>query len=115
MKEIKVGEYVRTDKGHILKIEHNKMVQGLKLLHKQYGTIEKHSKNPKNLIQAGDIVLYTIKGLEHSDVAIVKQYTEARTLKTELRIGLYSLEQIDIKKILTKEKFKSECFEVEEK
>ena len=54
--EIKIGEYVRTSKGYIFKIEHNKMVQGLRFLDAQYGTITKHSPNIIDLIEVGDIV-----------------------------------------------------------
>ena len=48
---IKIGEYVRTGKGYIFKIEHNKMVQGLKFLHAQYGIISKHSFNLVDLVE----------------------------------------------------------------
>lgn len=49
--DIKVGEYVRTSKGYIFKIEHNKMVQGLRFLNVQYGNILKHSKDLIDLIE----------------------------------------------------------------
>ena len=49
--DIKVGEFVRTDKGYIFKIEHNRMVQGLKSLDAQYGIITKHSFNLIDLIE----------------------------------------------------------------
>lgn len=126
MEEIKINDYVRTIYGKIDKVteiikgKHHTTYKGkeiVKGLNETIGTetdIVKHSKNIKELVQAGDIVVYKIKGLEHYNVDIVKEYTEARTLKTELRIGLYSLEQINILKILTKEKFESECFKVEE-
>lgn len=128
MEEIKIGEYIRTKKGTIAKVlaYHDLITyndKGTSVTFHSLDTIKgaiadvdiaKHSKNIKELVQAGDIVVYKIKGLEHYNVDIVKEYTEARTLKTELRIGLYSLEQINILKILTEEKFESECFKVEE-
>lgn len=126
MEEIKINNYVRTRGiiGKFIRVEFDKTDTSLKwyvldinkskevFVNKPY--IEKWSKNIKELVQAGDIVVYKIKGLEHYNVDIVKEYTEARTLKTELRIGLYSLEQVEIKQILTKEKFESESFGVKE-
>lgn len=60
--------------------------------------ILKHSKNIIDLIEAGDIVLYKIKGLEYFNIAVVEEYTEARTLKKELRVGLYSFSTRTIRK-----------------
>ena len=47
------------------------------------------------------------------DIDIVKEHTDARTLEKTLRVGLLSLEQVNIKQILTKEQFKKESYEVE--
>lgn len=122
MEEIKINDYVRTIKGTIGKII--EIAVGIKDVkdtlyftekyeYYHYNDIAKHSKNIKDLIETGDIVIYRVNNL-FTDIEIVKEYTDARTLKTELRIGLYSLEQVDIKKILTKERFENECFKVEE-
>lgn len=126
MEEIKINDYVRTRGiiGKFIRVESDKTDTSLKwyvldinkskevFVNKPY--IEKWSKNIKDLVQAGDIVVYKIRGLEHSiRINIVKEHTDARTLKSKLRVELYSLEQINILKILTKEKFESECFKVE--
>lgn len=77
--------------------------------------IVNHSKDPKDLVQAGDLVYYTIKGLEHSTyVDIVAEHTDARTLEKTLRARMYKLEQLNIKKILTKEQINENIFEVVE-
>lgn len=80
-----------------------------------YNRIVKQSNNIIDLIQSGDIVYYTIKGLEHwTSIGIVKEHTDARTLEKTLRIRMYKLEQLNIKKILTKEQINGSFFEVVE-
>ena len=50
--EIEVNDYVRTDKGYIVKIdEEKKNLQMLKFLDVEYGNIVKHSKNIIDLIE----------------------------------------------------------------
>ena len=124
MEEIKENEYIRTTQGTIARIEdtefdicYNTFNQ---LLYKNwimsecfYEEIVKHSSNIKDLIQAGDIVIYTIN-CKMTDIEIVKEHTDARTFKKTLRVGLYSLEQVNIKQILTKERFESESYRLEE-
>lgn len=66
--EIKVNDYVRTDKGYIVKIdEENKNLQMLKFLDVEYGNIVKHSPNIIDLIEIGDIlrILDNLGGCEH--------------------------------------------------
>lgn len=137
MEEIKENNYVRTKGGYIVKLIHygiNKNINGKSCLFdgtirdisnsvydednflfdselKQY--IVKHSSNIKDLVQAGDIVIYTIN-CKMTDIEIVKEHTDARTLEKTLRVGLWSLEQVDIKQILTKEQFERESYSVEE-
>lgn len=124
MEEIKDNEYIRTTQGTLARIEdtefdicYNTFNQ---LLYKNwimsecfYEEIVKHSSNIKDLVQAGDIVIYSINS-KMADIEIVKEHTDARTLEKSLRVGLYSLEQVDIKQILTKEKFESESYRLEE-
>ena len=66
MEEIKVGEYVKTDKGYIVKIDKEKKnLQMLKFLNVEYGNILKHSKNIIDLIEEGDYVNgYKVKGID---------------------------------------------------
>lgn len=55
--EIKVGEFCRTDKGQIFKVDENKINLGLcKFLDVEYGNIVKHSPNIKDVIQKDDFV-----------------------------------------------------------
>lgn len=66
----------------------------------------KHSFDIKDLVQAGDIILYNVNS-KMTDIGIVKEHIDARTQKKTLRVGLWSLEQVKIKEILTKEQFDS--------
>lgn len=123
---MKYGEYGRTKNGQIDKyvniegksykliVRDNKITQ-LRWYVEDCGGIVNHSKDPKDLIQAGDLVYYTIKGLEHSTyIDIVSEHTDARTLEKTLRVRIYKLEQLNIKKILTKEQINENIFEVME-
>lgn len=118
MEEIKENDFVRLRDGSITKIEEvNKETFKCKFhrvrceLFIDY--IVKHSSNIKDLIQVGDIIIYTIN-CKMADIDIVKEHTDARTLEKLLRVGLWSLEQVNIKQILTKEKFESESYRLEE-
>lgn len=122
MEEIKVNDYIRTPYNtieKIIKVEENKDYIGVETDRSYYifswlKTHEvKHSSNIKDLIQAGDIIIYTIN-CKIADIDIVKEHTDARTLEKSLRVGLWSLEQVDIKQILTKERFERESYRVEE-
>lgn len=52
----------------------------------------------------GDIVIYNVNS-KMTDIEIVKEHIDARTQEKTLRVGLWSLEQVKIKEILTKEQF----------
>lgn len=118
MEEIKENEYVRLRDGEVTRVKAiNKKTFKCKF-HKVncelfIDFIVKHSSNIKDLIQAGDIVIYTIN-CKIADIDIVKEHTDSRTLKKTLRVGLWSLEQVNIKQILTKERFESESYRLEE-
>ena len=118
MEEIKVNEYVRLRNGDVTRVKAINEKTFKCKFHKVncelfIDCIVKHSSNIKDLIQAGDIVIYTIN-CKFADIEIVKEHTDARTLEKTLRVGLYSLEQVNIKQILTKEKFESESYRLEE-
>lgn len=125
MEEIKAGEYVRSlVNGEISKVlEVSNLLEEPNIKYYKTGKFTgfcstedynvKHSPNIKDLIQAGDIVIYTIN-CKMTDIEIVKEHTDARTLEKTLRVGLWSLEQVDIKQILTKEQFERESYRVEE-
>ena len=128
MEEIKVGNFIRTKDGVIAKVTYVDVMMvdcdrdvfdlnNLAMMEIPTEYIEeyivKHSSNIKDLIQAGDIVIYTIN-CKMTDIDIVKEHTDARTLEKSLRVGLWSLEQVNIKQILTKERFESESYRLEE-
>lgn len=118
MEEIKVGNFVRLRDGEITRVKAVNEKTFKCKFHKVncelfIDYIVKHSSNIKDLIQVGDIIIYTIN-CKIADIDIVKEHTDARTLKKTLRVGLWSLEQVNIKQILTKEKFESESYRLEE-
>ena len=118
MEEIKVNEYVRLRNGDVTRVKAINEKTFKCKFHKVncelfIDFIVKHSSNIKDLIQAGDIVIYTIN-CKIADIDIVKEHTDSRTLEKSLRVGLWSLEQVNIKQILTKEQFERESYSVEE-
>ena len=129
MEELKVGRYGRTNLGDIFifawleingKRVENKVIlgDGQKITNNFYyfakgERIVKHSKNIKDLVQAGDIILYNVNS-KMTDIEIVKEHIDARTQEKTLRVGIWSLGQVEIKEILTKEQFDSRKYIVEE-
>ena len=104
MEEIKVGEYVRTDKGYIVKIDKEKKnLQMLKFLDVEYGNILKHSKNIIDLIEVGDYV-------NGKYVEKIEQYKSGKSIVALIGI----IENEDIKTIVTKEQFASMEYKVKE-
>lgn len=72
--------------------------------------IEKHSKQILDIIKAGDILRYKLKGLNAEYMTIVKTYHDTRTNKDWLIINGYGLEQIEILGIVACERYKKEEF-----
>lgn len=134
MGDIKIGEYIRTSSGVIAilkRIEFDKVDKDLKwyfydkkesdinivkewCINKPY--IVKHSPNIIDIIQIGDFV----NGLE---VQEFDYYEDGKMLGIPLYTpdglfntieGYVSLKEMNIKEILTKEKYKQNCFEVVE-
>lgn len=112
MEEIKVGDFIRTANGVIGKIKYftNDMF-GFEDSNRNYIDYKSHNfydsktgSSLKDLVQAGDIILYNVNS-KMTDIEIVKEHIDARTQKKTLRVGLWSLDQVEIKEILTKEKF----------
>lgn len=121
MEEIKINDYVRTKQGTISKI--TEIAVGIKDVkdtlyftekYEYYhcNDIVKHSKNIKDLIEAGDIIKYKINILR-VELGEVEKYIDARSFEKYLAVNGCNLEEVDILEILTKEKFESECFKVE--
>ena len=114
MEEIKVGEYIRTPYNQIEKViridEERTDYVGVETDLSYYNLDwlkarkVKHSFDIKELVQAGDIILYNVNS-KMTDIEIVKEHTDARTQEKTLRVGIWSLEQVKIKEILTKEQF----------
>lgn len=128
--EISIGEYVRTNWGHIGKlkrIELDKNDKGLKWYvfdHKEFEInivkeeyinkpyIVDFSKNIKDILTNGDLITYKLKGLQHKCKGIIRIYKDARSGKEHLGIDSYSLEQIEILDIATKEQIKQIEFRI---
>lgn len=107
--EIKVGEYVRTDSGigKVIKLKEKNINfkyivgYGKKALHETKERIKKHSFNIIDLIEVDDLIYYKVRSNDkiHKNF-VVKNYLN------ELQVYFYSMEQIEVKAIITKEQFK---------
>lgn len=109
MEEIKVDDFCRNKEGKIIEVGWvgNAVVTDIYdniTFSKLSGEIVKHSSDIKEIVQAGDIILYNVNS-KMTDIEIVKEHIDARTQKRTLRVGMWSLEQVEIKEILTKEQF----------
>lgn len=104
--EIEPNEYIRTESGDIFIVDDKKkVVQGIKFLDVQYGKIIKHSKNIKEIIKYRDLLVYEVNGKRHK--GFIKE------INKHYEIDHWSLEQIKIIKIITREKLLGNVFEVE--
>lgn len=129
--KIKVGEYIRTTEdgfiGKVKRIELDEIDKSLKwyvfdkkrydmniideiYINKPY--IKSHSFNIIDLIEMGDILKYRLNNFSSIDVSEVIRITEGRTLKEYLSVKGYSLNQIEILSLITKEQFKNIEYEV---
>lgn len=118
--KIEVGEYYRTKNGLIRKIKTIKsgkrqftrttvtLINGRHRLE----DIVKHSKELKDLIESGDLIIYRLRGLKHQYKGFIRIYKDARSEKEKLGINNYSLEQVKIIKILTHQQFEANCYKV---
>lgn len=107
--EIEVGEYVRTDKGYIVKIDKKKKnLQMLKFLDVEYGNILKHSKNVIDLIEKGDYV-------NGQKIKRINDYGDFKRADFNLDYDdCDAVYEDDIKSIVTKEQFASMEYKVKE-
>lgn len=128
--KIQVGEYIRTNDGIIGKIKRIELDETDKSLKwyvfdkKRYDMnfideiyinkpyIKKHSSNVIDLLEVGDILKYRLNNLSSIDVSEVILVTEGRKLKEYLSVKGYSLNQIEILSLITKEQFKIVEYEV---
>ena len=116
---IEVGEYVRTNDGHIgklIRIERDDIDTSLKwyvfddgknerYINKPY--IVKHSKNIIDLIEIGDIVKLDDEFIEYRLIDVFDE-SIIEGLKQDIKTG------IKINSILTKEQYKRNCYTVEQ-
>ena len=124
MKEIEVGDYVRTKKGIIGELISETLSYPepsewkLKVNNSEIIIVEnedypvKHSKQLKDLVGSGDLIIYRLRGLKHQSEGFIRIYKDARSEEESLGVDNYSLEQIEIIKILTHEQFEANCYKV---
>lgn len=117
MKDIEVGDYVRTKSGEIgifVEYRDDKFFYKIKIKNTYYtppiSTITKHSKNIIDLIEVGDFVNGCRIDLIDSWGVLVH---EARGInKSGFSIPVAQYEE-DIETILTKEQYSQNCYTVE--
>ena len=122
--DIKVGEYVRTNRGYFYKI---KKIRKSDISEEVYivrahgdnynfylrkDNILKHSKNIIDLIEVGDIVEYQVNSLSELKVGRVKSYRYARSNKEYIGVDGFDITKIYIKSILTNKQFEENCYKV---
>jgi len=104
--EIDPDEYIRTESGDIFIVDaKKKVIQAIKFLDVQYGKIIKHSKKIKDIIGYKDLVVYEVNGRKHK--GFVKE------IGKHFEIDHWSLDQIKILKIITRERLLRDVFDVE--
>lgn len=110
------GEYIRTNDGDITIFKSDANIGGgthlIETLNGffNYEDIKKHSKDIRDLVEADDCLIYKLNGIDHTEKGFVEEHQDARTNKKYLSMGLYSLEQIEILGIVTKEQFEANKF-----
>ena len=116
MKNLKVGEYIKTNTGKIEKITgiyiNDRFIDTDKEVCVDFVEIAKHSKNIINLIKIGDY----ING--HLVVDIVKNIYNQKIVITEVdgKDGAIRHNYLEksIKEILTKEQYEHNCYRLED-
>ncbi len=118
MEEIKVGEYVRTDKGSIIKITSSRDIGYLEEEYPGFKkTIIKHNKNIIDLIEIGDVIKYKELTADDKYGTIVNEkYIGDVHTESDLKCVKEEIERkgIELLEILTKETFERESYKVEE-
>lgn len=103
MEEIQVGEYCRTDKGIIFKVDKEKKNLDIAIfLDVEYGKIVKHSKNIIDLIELGDF----INGNKVYKVTNTCIYCIGKAVQNKLTVNIQT--------ILTHEQYESNCYRIGE-
>ena len=106
MNNIEIGEYVRSTRGELIKIE-NEIMQGNYMCYfkNSYCNIKSHSKNIIDLIEVGDYV----NGEQIDFISTSKEGNKRLTI----RDNTYFFDKYNsIKSIVTKEQFKEKEYRV---
>ena len=130
---LEVGEYVRTKQGYIAQLEDfneylewyyfDDIIQD-QLMYEDRETkvlsleaaqdkVVSHSKDIKKIIEEGDVLKYRVNNLSAAKIGEVKKHKDPRSNKEYLSIEFYSLEQIEILQIITKERFELESYNLQ--
>lgn len=108
-----VGEFIRTDKGFIFQIdEKRKNLELYYFMDAEFGNIKKHSMNINDIVENMDIIEYKLSGFDYTYIAPVREVLDPRSNQKKMVVEAYSLNQIQIIKILSHELFNDKCFEV---
>lgn len=114
--EIKVGDYIRTKLGYIIKVEERTVIfnmgykeEYVEMESTKYGfcfeeEITKHSSNIIDLVEVGDIV--EIIDVLNVDIHYIWNEAMLNAVKGDIKNGLA------LGRILTKEQFKANCYKV---
>ena len=107
------GEFIRTDKGFIFQIDEKK--KNLELyffMDAAFGKVKKHSMNINDIVENMDIIEYKLYNFNHTYINTVKEFLDPRSNQKKMVVDGYSLNQIQILKVLSHEIFNDRCFEV---
>lgn len=120
MGDIKVRDYVRTTYGEIFQITGMKKYKETIIYQTDTyqvvseGILETeldgYSKKIKDLIRSGDLVIFKISVGTYFGIA--KNYKDPRSNLEKILVKGYSIDQIEVKKIITKEQLKMTGYEV---
>lgn len=108
-----VGEFIRTDNGFIFQIDKQKRNLDIYFFGDAIlGKIKKHSMNVKDIVENMDIIEYKLNNFNHTYIGTVKEFFDPRSNQKKIHVDGYSLEQIQISRVLSHETFNDKCFEV---
>ena len=106
---IEVGEYVRTDKGYIFKIdEEKKNLQIANFLDAEYGKMTKHSKQLIDLIENKDILKVKI----NKEIIFMGIDENTSDIRYEELIKNIKNRDYELLEILTHQQFEANCYKV---
>ena len=105
---IEVGEYIRTEKGIISKINSGVDIDILEFENAIIGNIKAHSKNIIDLIEVGDIIEYIDDDGEYIKDFIIKKHTPVSLISFIEYLKAYC----KVIAILTHEQYEQNCYKV---